>query len=143
MLSRVRLFRDPMDCSPHKLLCLWDFSGKNTGVGCHFPLQGIFPTQGSNLHLLCLLPCSWLLYHLSLWGSQFLLYLILNPVTGSISIHFLTLMVFYSNVTTMPLRILLFCNIFDLLVRLFSPVITFYSHLIYDFQHCIFFQVLI
>ena len=32
-----------------------DFPGKNTGVGCHFLLQGIFPTQGSNLHLLCLL----------------------------------------------------------------------------------------
>ena len=29
-----------------------DFSGNNTGVGCHFLLQGIFPTQGSNLHLL-------------------------------------------------------------------------------------------
>ena len=32
-----------------------DFSGKNTGVGCHFLLQGIFPTQGSNLYLLHLL----------------------------------------------------------------------------------------
>ena len=29
------------------------FSGKNTGVGCHFLLQGIFLTQGSNLGLLC------------------------------------------------------------------------------------------
>ena len=29
--------------------------GKNTGAGCHFLLRGIFPTQGSNLHLLCLL----------------------------------------------------------------------------------------
>ena len=28
------------------------FPGKNTGVGCHFLLQGIFPTQGSNLRLL-------------------------------------------------------------------------------------------
>ena len=28
------------------------FSGKNTGVGCHFLLQGIFPTQGSNPRLL-------------------------------------------------------------------------------------------
>ena len=37
------------------LLCPWDFPGKNTGVGCHFLLQGIVPTQGSNLHLLCLL----------------------------------------------------------------------------------------
>ena len=25
--------------------------GKNTGVGCRVLLQGIFPTQGSNLHL--------------------------------------------------------------------------------------------
>ena len=29
--------------------------GKNTRVGCHAFLQGIFPTQGLNLHLLCLL----------------------------------------------------------------------------------------
>ena len=31
------------------------FSGKNTGVDCHFLLQGIFPTQGSNVHLWSLL----------------------------------------------------------------------------------------
>ena len=30
------------------LLYSWDFPGKNTGVGCHFLLQGIFPTQGLN-----------------------------------------------------------------------------------------------
>ena len=34
-----------------RLLCPWDFPGKNTGVGCHF-LQGIFPTQELNPHLL-------------------------------------------------------------------------------------------
>ena len=28
-----------------RLLCLWDFSGKNTGEGCHFLFQGIFLTQ--------------------------------------------------------------------------------------------------
>ena len=33
----------------------WDSPGKNTGVGCHFLLQGIFPTQGSNL--LSCVPC--------------------------------------------------------------------------------------
>ena len=33
-------------------LCPWDFPGKNTGVGCQFLLQDIFPTQGSNPHLL-------------------------------------------------------------------------------------------
>ena len=43
---------DPMDCSPTRLLCPWDFPDKNTGVGCHFLLQGIFLTQGSNPHLL-------------------------------------------------------------------------------------------
>ena len=32
----------------HGLFCPWDFPGKNTGVDCHFLLQGIFPTQGSN-----------------------------------------------------------------------------------------------
>ena len=34
------------------LLCPWDFPGKSTRVGCHFLLQRIFPTQGSNLCLL-------------------------------------------------------------------------------------------
>ena len=36
------------------LLCPWDFPGKNAGVGCHFLLQGICPTQESNPHLSCL-----------------------------------------------------------------------------------------
>ena len=36
----------------HRLLCPWGFPRKNTGVGCHFLLQGIFPTQGSNPRLL-------------------------------------------------------------------------------------------
>ena len=31
-----------------RLLCPWDSPGKNTGMSCHFLLQGIFPTQGSN-----------------------------------------------------------------------------------------------
>ena len=35
----------------------WDSPGKDTGGGCHFLLQGILPIQGSNLCLLCLLPC--------------------------------------------------------------------------------------
>ena len=34
--------------SPVRLLCPRDSPGKNTGVGCHALLQGIFPTQGSN-----------------------------------------------------------------------------------------------
>ena len=38
-----------------RLLCPWDSPGKNTGVGCHFLLQGIFSTQRLNPHLLGLL----------------------------------------------------------------------------------------
>ena len=38
-----------MDMQPARLLCPRDSPGKNTGVGCHALLQGIFPTQGSNL----------------------------------------------------------------------------------------------
>ena len=37
---------------PTRLLCPWGSPGQNAGVGCHFLLQGIFPTHGSNLHLL-------------------------------------------------------------------------------------------
>ena len=37
---------------PTRLFHLWDFPGRNTGVACHFCLQGIFLTQGSNPHLL-------------------------------------------------------------------------------------------
>ena len=40
---------------PARLLCPWDSPGKNTGVSCLALLQGIFPTQGSNLILLHLL----------------------------------------------------------------------------------------
>ena len=39
----------------HQAHLSWDFPGKNTGVSCHVLLQGIFPTQGSNPHLLNLL----------------------------------------------------------------------------------------
>ena len=46
---------DPMDCSPPGSSVHGHSPGKNTGVGCHALLHGIFPTQGSNPHLLCLL----------------------------------------------------------------------------------------
>ena len=42
----------PHKRQPNRLLCSWDSPGKNTGVGCHSLLQGIFPTQGSNPCLL-------------------------------------------------------------------------------------------
>ena len=59
----------PFGLQPPRLLCPCDFSGKNTGMGCHFFLQGIVLTQGSKPRLLCLLHCRQILYLLSLWGS--------------------------------------------------------------------------
>ena len=56
----------PHGLLPARLLCPWDCPGKNTGVGCHFLLQRIFPTQGLNLGL----PhCKQTLYHLSYQGK--------------------------------------------------------------------------
>ena len=52
--SRVRLFAT-LWTAASRLLCPWDSPGKNSGVGCHALLQGIVPTQESNLLLLCLL----------------------------------------------------------------------------------------
>ena len=45
----------PYGLQPAGLLCPWDSPGKVTGLGSHALLQGIFPTQGSNPSLLCLL----------------------------------------------------------------------------------------
>ena len=42
------MYKLPPGLYPAKLLCPWNSPGKNTGLGCHSLLQGIFPTQGSN-----------------------------------------------------------------------------------------------
>ena len=59
MLTYACMFGCVLSLQPHglqhaRLLCPWNFPGRNTGVDCHFLPQGIFPTQGSNTHLLCL-----------------------------------------------------------------------------------------
>ena len=56
----------PHGLQPARLLCPWDFPGKNTGVGCHSLLWGIFPTQRSNPDCL---HCRQILYCLSHQGS--------------------------------------------------------------------------
>ena len=56
----------PHGLYPARLLCPWDFPGNITGVGCHFLLQGIFPTEGLNPGLL---HCRWILYRLNHQGS--------------------------------------------------------------------------
>ena len=45
VLSHVPLFATPVD----RLLCPWDFSDKNTGVGCHFPPPRGLPNPGIKL----------------------------------------------------------------------------------------------
>ena len=59
LLSHVQLFVTPWT--------VLNSPGRNTGVGCHSLLQGIFPTQGSNTGLLL---CRQILYHLSHQGNQ-------------------------------------------------------------------------
>ena len=54
LTKQLQLFRDsvvvhslrPHGLSPTRLLCPWDSPGKDTGVGCHLLLHGIFLTQG-------------------------------------------------------------------------------------------------
>ena len=56
------------------LLFPWDFPGKNTGVGCHFLLQGIFPSQGSNSISCVSCIGRWmLLHHCTTWDTPFIL----------------------------------------------------------------------
>ena len=65
---------DPMDCSPPGSSVCGDSPGKNTGVGCHALLQGVFPTQGSNPGL----PhCRWILLLTEPPGKSFSWYLVL------------------------------------------------------------------
>jgi len=70
----VRACSVPKSClKPARLLCPWDFLGKNTGVGCHALLQGIFRTQRSNpglLHRWCIL-YHWATHNI-VWRCYFL-----------------------------------------------------------------------
>ena len=99
----------PSRLQPTRLLCPRDAPGKNTGVGCHALLQGSFPTQGSNLSLLCLL--HWQVNSLPLnhWESEG----VYGPVSGK------TELVLGSSS--------LFCVLFLLLLLLFFLLFVFLS----------------
>ena len=71
LLSHVRLFATPWTVA-YQAPCPWDFPGKNTGVGCHFLLQEIFPTQGLNPGLLHF---KQMLHHLNHTATNTSLYL--------------------------------------------------------------------
>ena len=72
---------DPMDCSLSGSSVHGDSPGKNTEVGCHVLLQGIFPTQGSNPGLL---HCRRILYKLSHQGSLRILDQVPIPSPGDL-----------------------------------------------------------
>ena len=83
--------RDPME--PSRLLCPWNYPGKNSGEGSHALLQGIFPTQESNLHLLWLLHCKQIIYH---WATKE------APLLSMVYLHFLLLLLLLFNVVLKP-----------------------------------------
>jgi len=56
----------PHELQPTRFHCPWNSPGKNSRMGCHSLLQGIFLTQGSNLGIL---HCRQFLYSLSHQGS--------------------------------------------------------------------------
>ena len=70
----------PQAVQPTMLLYPWNFPDNNTGVGCHFLFQGVFPIQGSNPHLLCLLHWQADSLPLSDLGIPFLLLSVLKRI---------------------------------------------------------------
>ena len=70
-----------MDCSLPGSSVHGNSPGKNTGVGCHTLLQGIFPTQGSNWGLL---HCRQILYQLSYKRSPWILEWVSIPSPGDL-----------------------------------------------------------
>ena len=69
MLSHVRLFVTPCTVA-HQASLSMGFPRQEYWSGLLFLIQGFFLTQGLNLHLLRLLHCRQILYHLSYQGSQ-------------------------------------------------------------------------
>ena len=79
MFSRIQFFVTPRIVACQVPLSM-DFPGKNTGEGCHFLLQGIFATQGSN-------PC--LLYLLHWQADPLPLHSLGCPKQSYINVHYL------------------------------------------------------
>ena len=85
-------FCDRIDCSPLGSCVHGDSPGKNSGVGCQVLLQGIFPTQGSNLGL----PhCRQILYCLSHQRFLILVSVVISLITNEIKHLFIYLAISY------------------------------------------------
>ena len=94
LLSHMQLFAISWTWAT-RLFRPWNFPGKNTGMGCHFLLQEILPTQGSNPRLLCLLHCRWILYPLShLYSSIYVNPKLLIYPPPTLTISFLCLWIY-------------------------------------------------
>ena len=65
-------FLGPRVLQPSRLHCLWNFPGKNAGLGCHFLLQGILSYQPKNwTHISCISFIGrWILYHCIPWETH-------------------------------------------------------------------------
>ena len=96
MFSRVRLFETMLNCRPARLLCPWNFPGKNTAVGYYFLFQGIFPTQRLNPCLLCLMRCRRILYCWTTGNFSYMcVYMYIYSFSYSFPLWFITRWLFY------------------------------------------------
>ena len=53
----------PCGLQPARLLCPWDYPGENTGVGCHFLLQGVVKVKSGNVKFLVHYQSSEVIFH--------------------------------------------------------------------------------
>ena len=130
LLSCVQLFVTSWAVAAS--LRLWNSPGKNTEVGCHFLLQGIFLTQELNLPLLCLLHWqadSLPLHHLGFnsvrWLSHVRLFATAWTAERQASLSFTisqSLLKFMSTESVMPSNHLILCRLLLLLPSIFSSI---------------------
>ena len=113
----------PKDCRPPGSSVHGDSPGKNTRVGCHALLQGIFPTQGSNPGL----PhCRQILSHLSHQGSDY------NLLTGLLSLlstfqNSVTLFIeAYNQMVTFIVFLIFLCTLFPYMPTAHIPSLYFF-----------------
>ena len=68
----------PHGLQPTRLLRLWNFTGKGTGGGCHFLLQGVFLTQ--ELNPISCIYCigRQILYHCTIWEAYICMFVVVQ-----------------------------------------------------------------
>ena len=122
-LSVVSDSLGPPGLQPIRLLCPWNSTDNNMGVGSNSFLQGIFPTQRSNP---CLLHCRWILHRLSHQG---------NPSNYSLFFHFKTK--FLETVVILALYDLIFPVIWEAMASGLCPILPLKLFLSSQFIHSV------